>query len=115
MNINGTNNSEVINGTDGDDFIDGLGGNDAIDGGAGNDRIVYDAADDPAHVTGGSGTDTLVIVDMAAPLSYNLTAGSFEYAERTQHDLANANSWSSLVTTYDSAWHVLGQDVFNDN
>jgi Ca2+-binding RTX toxin-like protein len=112
--IGGSYTDHII-GNAADNVLDGRGGADWIDGGAGNDRIVYDVADDPANVKGGMGTDTLVVIDQAAPTGYNLIAGGFEGAEVTLHDTANANSWSSVVTNYTTAWQALNQTMVNDD
>jgi hypothetical protein len=114
-NAIGGSGADTIVGNDADNFLIGGAGNDKIDGGAGNDRIVYDAADNIANVTGGSGDDTLVVIDQAVPGSYNLAARGFEGAEVTLHDNTNANSWSTIVTAYNSVWAALNQDVRNDN
>jgi hypothetical protein len=112
--LTGGNGSDNLSGNDGDDMLDGGAGADTLSGGAGNDRIVYDSADNAAQVTGGIGTDTLVVNSGAAPTSFNLTAQGFEAAEVRQTD-TGSNAWSTITSTYNASWQLLNQDIRNDN
>ena len=112
--INGLGGNDTLNGGDGNDTLDGGTGADILNGGAGNDLIHYDAADTPAQVTGGTGTDVLVVAGAAAPTGFNLTAQGFESAEVIQTD-TGANPWSSIVSTYNASWALLKQSTTNDD
>jgi len=113
-NAIGGSGNDVIVGNGAANTLTGGGGNDRIDGGAGDDRIIYDAADTAANVTGGSGTDTLVINNIVSPWTYNLAGGSFERAERLQHD-SGANNWTTITSIYNQSWQMTAQDTRYDN
>lgn len=91
---------DVLQGGNQDDYIDGGTGDDSIDAGSGDDHVVYDAADNPASVTGNVGFDTLVVIDAGLPLSYNLGAGSFEQIAQVINDTSGA-TWQTRTNTYD--------------
>ncbi len=112
--IDGLGGNDTIFGFGGNDILDGSEGNDTLSGGAGNDRIFYDAADDPAGVTGGLDTDTLVVVDGVLPVGYDLVAGSFEFAEHILNDTAS-QPWSTITRTYDDQWRLLEETTENDD
>ncbi len=106
--------NDTLNGLGGDDYLDGGSGADIADGGNGNDAIVYDAADNAAQVTGGAGTDTLVVNGSVAPTSFNLAAQGFERAEVRQTD-TGANAWSTISRVYNSGWSLQQQITVNDD
>ena len=112
--VTGGGGADNLAGGAGNDTLNGGTGADVLDGGAGNDRIYYDAADSAAQVTGGTGTDILMVTGAAVPTGFNLTAQGFESAEATQTD-TGANPWSSIVSTYNANWAMLQQNTFNDN
>jgi serralysin len=121
--INGTASHDILNGTAGVDQINGLAGNDYLDGkaggdflfgGDGDDQIVFDANDLAANVNGGAGTDTLLINGGTAPMGFNLAASAFEKAISTQTDTTN-QTWSTIVSTYDTAWRLTQSTTNYDN
>ncbi|MDP9423168.1 MAG: M10 family metallopeptidase C-terminal domain-containing protein [Pseudomonadota bacterium] len=112
--LNGAGGNDTLFGGDGDDNLDGGAGVDELDGGAGNDQIIYDAADNMAKVTGGAGTDTLVVNGTVAPTSFNLAAQGFERAEVRQTD-SGSNPWTTITKNYNSSWTLLQQVTVNDN
>jgi Ca2+-binding RTX toxin-like protein len=63
MNINGTENADVLNGTSEADYIVGWGGDDYLDGGYGDDRLDGYATSGTEYDTlvGGTGSDTFVL------------------------------------------------------
>ena len=101
-NAVGGSENDTITGNASANTLDGGTGSDTLDGGAGNDRIIYDAADNAANVTGGADIDTLVVIGGAVPLSYDLVAGSFEFAEHQQTD-DGSEFWYTITDTYNSS------------
>ncbi|MDP9423997.1 MAG: M10 family metallopeptidase C-terminal domain-containing protein, partial [Pseudomonadota bacterium] len=112
--LSGAAGNDTITGNAGNDTLIGGAGADVLDGGDGNDSIVYDAADIAAQVTGGAGTDTLVVNGSLAPTSFNLVAQEFELAEVGQAD-SGGNPWASITQYYNSSWTLLQQVTINDN
>lgn len=105
--------NDDIDGAEGDDYLDGGAGYDTLNGGAGNDRIVYDSADSASNISGGSGTDTLLINGGAVP-NFNLSARGFELAEHMLTDTGAAN-WSTRIDHYNASWQLTGQEGEYDN
>lgn len=127
-NRNGTGDSDSLVGTagvdrlfglGGNDYLDGRGGSDVIDGGEGDDTIVYSphmlSTAYTNSITGGAGTDTLVVLDQSAPTLFNLSARSIEFARVEQRDLDNTANWATLTSRYDSGWHLLSTLEVNDD
>ena len=110
----GTFGNDALTGLAGNDFLDGGAGADMLDGGADNDRIVYDPSDNPAQVSGGTGTDTLVVMNMFAPTAFNLGSHGFEAAEVTQRD-PGGHSWSSIVSGFNANWMMANIHILNDD
>lgn len=106
--------ANTIIGNAGDNALDGGLGSDTLDGGDGNDRIVYDAADNPANVSGGNGFDTLVVNGGAAPTSFGLLGHGFEAAERHTPDTSN-QAWSEIIDIYNTGWQVSDRFIYNDD
>jgi serralysin len=106
--------ANVINGTAGNDLLIGGAGNDILTGGSGDDIIHYDAADTAAGVVGGIGTDTLLVRNIAAPISFSLLAQSFERAEVLTDDSGN-NAWLLITDVYNASWALQTRTVNNDN
>jgi hypothetical protein len=106
---------DTLHGNDGADFLDGGAGADRLFGGAGDDRILFDPEDDPAYVDGGFGTDTLFVLNRAAPTWFDLAWRGFEFSEVLQEDLGSSNSWSSVTSLYNSAWSPLHRTIHNDD
>lgn len=104
--LEGRGGNDTLIGGSGDDVLNGGAGADILDGGPGNDWIIYDPEDNPSQVTGGIDYDTLVVLDMAAPTSFNLIAQGFEAAEVTQHPGGNL---TSIVQNFTSSWGLLLQ------
>ncbi len=75
--INGGDGNDTISGGDGNDFIDGGAGSDTINAGDGDDIVVYDAADDPANIDGGNGTDMILFTN-GDWFEFDITAHGFE-------------------------------------
>ena len=94
----------------GDDILDGGAGVDQLFGGAGADRIYYDASDDLANVLGGTGTDTLLITEGSAPVSFDLVAHEFEIAE---HSFAIAGG--NERDTYNAYWQHTDRTIYGDD
>ncbi len=109
----GNGGNDDIDGAGGNDFLDGGAGNDSLRGGAGNDTVVYDAADSQSGVTGGSGTDTLLINGGSVP-NFNLVSQGFEFADHVQTDSGGAN-WATRTDHYNASWQRFGQDGVYDN
>jgi Ca2+-binding RTX toxin-like protein len=112
--LNGNNGNDSILGGDGNDTLDGGIGSDTLSGGANDDTIVYEAGDLAANVTGGSGTDTLLVIGGSAPTTFNLAAQGFELAEHRETD-GSGQSWATRVTIYNANWQVAGQTGTYDN
>ncbi len=106
--------NDTLTGNAGDDTLDGGAGADVLDGGDGDDSIVYDAADNAAQVTGGAGTDTLLVNGSLPPTGFNLVAQGFERAEVRLTDAAGS-PWTSITQYYNSSWTLLQQVTINDN
>ena len=106
--------NDTITGGTGNDILEGGSGADVLDGGAGDDRITYDVADNAAQVTGGTGTDTLIVNGGVAPTGFNLGGQGFERAEVNATD-AGANAWTSITKYYHGSWTLLQQVTINDN
>jgi hypothetical protein len=110
----GTTGIDQINGLGGADTISGGAGSDTLNGGAGNDRIIYDAADLASNVNGGADTDTLVVIGGTLPTGFNLAASAFEQAEWQQTDTAG-QSWTTIVSRYNSSWQMTSSSTILDN
>jgi hypothetical protein len=107
--------ADTLDGGDNDDILEGGAGDDAMDGGDGDDIIVYDAADTAANVKGGSGTDTLGVLNIPAPTSFNLAAQGFERAEVILYDASEVYSWSLITDIYNASWAIQTRTVENDD
>jgi Ca2+-binding RTX toxin-like protein len=112
--LTGNNGNDSILGGDGNDTLIGGSGSDTLSGGNDDDLIYYDAGDIAANVTGGSGTDTLLITGGSAPTTFNLAAQGFELAEHRETD-ASGQPWATRTTTYNASWQVTGQTGTYDN
>lgn len=112
--LNGGDGDDTLLGGDGNDELVGGGGDDALDGGLGDDRILYDATDSAANVSGGAGSDTLVIDGGSLPTGYDLGAGGFEFAEWTETDSAE-QVWHQRISLYDAQWQRLKVTTTNDD
>jgi hypothetical protein len=110
----GTADGDSLVGGSGNDYLDAWSGSDRVDGGAGNDIIVYDASDDLGYVLGGAGTDTLKVVDQAAPASFTLGAHGFEYAQVVTNDRGNA-WWSRITDYYNGDWQRMTRVTIADD
>ena len=104
--LEGRGGNDTLIGGSGDDVLNGGAGADILDGGPGNDWIIYDPEDNSSQVTGGIGYDTLVVLDMVAPTSFNLVIQGFEAAEVTKHPGGNL---TSIVQNFTSSWGLLLQ------
>ena len=87
MSMSGSSGINVITGGSGDDTIDGGAGADTIDGGGGNDVIYYHSTD--ASITGGSGTNTLI-------LQNNVTV-NLANADQTSGDTVNVTNFQNVT------------------
>ncbi len=103
----GNDGDDVIEGLAGNDYIDGGAGRDTLRGGEGDDTIVYDANDDLDGLSGGAGTDVLLIKDGTLPV-FDLAAHGFEYAE---HELTGTGGFSWLTKTerYNASWQKISE------
>lgn len=113
--IHGNNGNDILNGGDGNDTLYGDAGFDQLFGGNGNDTIYWDAADDLANVLGGADTDTLVVMNGAAPTSFNLTSHQFEAARVITTDTGSTQPWSQIVDDYNASWQLATRTINNDN
>jgi Ca2+-binding RTX toxin-like protein len=113
--LTGTDGADSILGNDGNDTLSGGNGSDTLSGGNGEDVITYDSADTPANITGGAGTDTLVVTGGALPTTFNLAAQSFEKAIQQETDSTVGISWSSRSTIFDASWQTVSQSGVVDN
>ena len=68
--VTGATSANVLTGGAGDDTIDGAGGADTIDAGAGADSVTFHGAE--TSITGGVGSDTLVLATLAGISAVNL-------------------------------------------
>ncbi len=102
---------DIINGADGDDYLDGGAGRDSLDGGAGNDILVYDADDDPAALSGGSGTDTLLINGGSVP-NIDLASRGIEFAKHVE-TVHTGGSSSTKTSLYNAAWQMTREEGTN--
>lgn len=95
--LNGGSGNDRLFGGDGDDTLDGGAGTDLMLGGAGDDTIYFDANDtrldnDQAIDLGGSGRDTLIIVDGATFATNGLSVYGFEvFRGSTGNDSVRGN------------------------
>jgi Ca2+-binding RTX toxin-like protein len=99
-------------GDDNDDYLDGGGDGDYVSGGNGNDTIVYDVED--FFLIGGNGTDTLLVLNEAAPTTFNLAADEFERAIVVTDD-PGGNWWLQISDYYNTAWQRTNSDTRADN
>jgi hypothetical protein len=116
VTITGSSSANTITGGSGDDTIDGAGGADVINAGAGNDSVAYHGTE--TSITGGSGTNTLVMstaatVDLG---SADQTSGDTTNVANFQNVDASALS-SALTLTGSSGANVItggsGNDTIN--
>jgi Ca2+-binding RTX toxin-like protein len=112
--IKGGADQDALFGEGDNDTLDGGAGADSIDAGDGNDVVVYDAGDNLAAVLGGTGTDTLRIVDQAAPTTFDLTSHGFESANVQTND-TGANWWALLSDYYNTSWQLTNRDWIADD
>ncbi|MEM7057288.1 MAG: M10 family metallopeptidase C-terminal domain-containing protein [Pseudomonadota bacterium] len=112
--LNGQAGNDTLFGGSNNDVLYGGAGDDSLDGGGGNDEIIYDAADSPSRVTGGSGTDTLVVLGSSVPFGYNLSAGSFELARHEEQGTSGQN-WDSRSTIYSIDWLIESRTTQNSD
>ena len=115
--------NDFMDGGDGNDRLDGQDGNDTLIGGAGidslfggdgDDTVVWDAVDDLANVLGGIGNDTLLVLNQAAPTSFNLSSHGFERANVVIDD-AGGNWWLQVSDYYNANWQRTNSDTRSDN
>jgi Ca2+-binding RTX toxin-like protein len=112
----GETDDDTLNGGGGSDILDGGSGSDILKGGEGDDYIIFDAADSATNVDGGNGDDTLVVKDGGSvPTGFNLVGSHFEKAKWVQTDVGNLQTWSTINSDYDDAWHLLNQKILNDD
>lgn len=120
----GTELSDVLYGMDGTDVLRGEFGNDTLIGGSGmdfllggngDDFIYWDPQDDWNNVLGGSGSDTLYILNGTAPTAFTLVGHGFEAAIAYSTDLAGNQSWSNHTEYYNTAWQMTQQNTSYDN
>lgn len=112
--LRGNAGNDRLYGNAGNDFLDGGAGADLLDGGSGDDRVAYDPGDVQSQVFGGSGNDTLVVTNAAAPTGFNLVNQGFERAEVNQAD-TGTNPWASMSSAFDSFWRLVTQNISKDD
>ncbi len=104
--------NDTIIGAGGDDTINGGAGRDVLIGGSGNDRIYFDASDDLASLSGGTGTDTLIQSGFHS--AFDFTAHGFEAMQSVYQDTAGAN-WDTRIDTYDASNNLIRSETILDN
>jgi hypothetical protein len=112
--MNGIGGNDTIDGGSGNDTLDGGSGSDRLDGGADNDIIYWDSGDQLAFVLGGTGTDMLMVVNQAAPTTFDLAAQGFENATVITND-SGGNWWSQITDYYNASWQRTNSDTVADN
>ena len=109
--IGGAGNDRLFGGG-GNDYLVGGTGSDQLSGDAGNDIILFDAADDLANVFGGADTDTLLVLNAAAPTSFGLTAHQFENAHVS---ITASPAYRLQDAYYNATWQITAQDTVNND
>ena len=107
--------NDNLEGLAGQDTLIGGAGSDSLDGGEGNDLVHYDAADVAANISGGGGTDTLYVLDAAAPTGFGLAARGFESAQVHTTDAADNQPWSTQDYYFNQSWQLFQALVVNDD
>ena len=74
VSITGSAGANTITGGSGNDTIDGAGGSDAINAGGGNDTVIYHGTE--TTISGGAGSDTLVLSASGGMTSVNFAVGA---------------------------------------
>ncbi|MCP4073757.1 MAG: hypothetical protein GY742_18830, partial [Hyphomicrobiales bacterium] len=112
--LTGNGGNDTLIGGTGNDFLDGGMGADTLDGGEGDDNIVYDASDNPANVTGGTGTDNLIVNGGTVPLSFGLASHGFESATHNRSD-SGSEEWDTITDEYDANWNIFNREENRDD
>lgn len=110
--LEGNAGDDVLNGANGDDYLDGGAGRDRLIGGAGNDTLVYDPEDDPAALSGGSGTDTLLINGGSIPI-FDLASRGIELARHIQTETIGGSE-TMKISRYNAAWQMMIEEGTNE-
>jgi RTX calcium-binding nonapeptide repeat (4 copies) len=112
--LEGRDGNDQLFGGAGNDTLDGGRGSDILAGGDGDDTLIADAEDNIANITGGAGTNTLIMSGSLIAPTFSLSAQGIERAIIKTTDIGK--EWcSSAETIYNQAWSIQSRKYVGDN